>query len=134
MGEQDTSNLVRLSRSDLMIDDPGDDIRGRQVVTVGGEKIGEVDDLLIDITERKVRFLDVGSGGFLGIGEHKSLVPVEAVSRLDEDHVYIDHALEHVAGAPHYHPTVDVTDRYVNSIYGYYGYTPPPWVPGAETE
>jgi sporulation protein YlmC with PRC-barrel domain len=132
MGEQPASNLVKLSRADLMIDDPGDDVRGRHVVTVGGEKIGEVDDLLIDMTERKVRFLEVGSGGFLGIGEHKSLVPVEAVSRVDDRHVYIDHALEHVAGAPHYDPRVDIADRYVNSIYGYYGYSPP-FVPGAET-
>ena len=134
MDQQSISSLVKLSRSDLIIDDPGDDVRGRHVVTVDGKKIGNVDDLLIDSNERKVRFLEVGSGGFLGIGEHKSLVPVEAVSRVDDRHVYIDHALEHVAGAPHYDPQVDIADRYVTSIYGYYGYTPPPWVPGAETE
>jgi|SRR5688572_3436631 len=132
MGEETAANLVKLSRSDLMIDDPNDDVRGRQVVTVGGEKIGEVDDLLIDPAQRRVRFLEVGTGGFLGLGEHKSLIPVDAVSRVDERHVYVDRSHEHVAGAPSYDPQVDLADRYVNDIYGYYGYAPP-FVPGAES-
>ncbi len=38
MGDQTTSNLVKLSRADLMIDDPADDVRGRHVVTVGGSR------------------------------------------------------------------------------------------------
>jgi sporulation protein YlmC with PRC-barrel domain len=132
MDQQSISSLVKLSRSDLIIDDPGDDVRGRHVVTVDGKNIGNVDDLLIDSNERKVRFLEVGSGGFLGIGEHKSLIPVDTVARVDEDHVYIDRSLDHVAAAPAYHPQVVATDRYFNEIYDHYGY-PAPWVPGAET-
>jgi sporulation protein YlmC with PRC-barrel domain len=132
MGEHTASGLVKLSRSNLMIDDPGDDVRGRHVVTVDGERIGEVDDLLIDATRGSVRFLVVGTGGFLGFGGHTSLIPIDAVSRVDERHVYIDHTHEHVTGAPAYDPHVEQADRYLNDIYGYYGYSPP-FVPGAET-
>ena len=126
------SNLVKLSQSSMVIDDPRDDVRGRHVVTVDGEKIGLVDDMLVDTKERKVRFLEVGSGGFLGIGEHKSLIPVDAVTSVDERHVYIDRSLDHVAAAPAYHPYVIATDPYLNDVYEHYGYAPP-WVPGAES-
>jgi sporulation protein YlmC with PRC-barrel domain len=116
----------------LVIDDYRDDVRGRHVVTVDGEQIGLVDDLLIDTDERKVRFLEVGSGGFLGIGEHKSLIPIDAVTSVDERHVYIDRSRDHVAAAPTYEPHVVATDLYLNELYQHYGY-PPPWVPGAES-
>jgi hypothetical protein len=41
-----------------------------------------VEDLYIDRQEREVRFLEVGAGGFLGIGEGRFLVPVEAVTKV----------------------------------------------------
>jgi hypothetical protein len=37
-----------------------------------------------------VRFLEVGAGGFLGIGEKHFLVPVEAVTQVTEDRVTIE--------------------------------------------
>ncbi len=35
--------------------------------------------IYVDTGERKVRFLDAGAGGFLGIGEKHFMIPVEAV-------------------------------------------------------
>jgi hypothetical protein len=55
--------LVRLSNTDLTVADRADDIRGLDVLDISGEELGEVDDLLIDNAERKVRFLEVASGG-----------------------------------------------------------------------
>jgi sporulation protein YlmC with PRC-barrel domain len=130
--KQSESRLVKLSRTPMAIDDPRDDVRGRHVVTVDGEKVGMVDDLLIDKNEQQVRFLEVGSGGFLGIGEHKSLIPIDAITSVDERHVYIDRSRDHVAAAPAYHPHVVPTDMYLYEVYEHYGY-PAPWVPGAET-
>jgi sporulation protein YlmC with PRC-barrel domain len=60
------ATLVRLSDTELTMADGADDIRGRDVVDISGEELGEVDDLLIDDGERKVRFLEVASGGFPG--------------------------------------------------------------------
>lgn len=120
--------LHKLSDTNLTVADPAEDIRGLKVVDRQGEEIGTVDDLLIDDRETKVRFIRIASGGFLGIGETKFLVPVDAVRRIADGVVHIDRSREIVAGAPHYDP--DLTDRdYYDNLYGYYGY-PPYWGPG----
>jgi sporulation protein YlmC with PRC-barrel domain len=96
------------------------------VLDRAGEEIGKVEDLLIDEQERKVRFLDVGSGGFLGIGETKFLLPVEAVTRIAEDSIEVNQSRERVAAAPRYDP--DLVERtYLSDLYGYYGYRTPFW-------
>jgi sporulation protein YlmC with PRC-barrel domain len=124
--------LVKLSRSDFELEYVDEDVRGRTVLTVNGERIGSVDDLLIDREDQTVRFLEVGAGGFLGFGERTFLIPIEAVSEIDEYHVFVDQSREHVAAAPLYNPHVVQTDPYLNDVYEHYGY-PPPWTPGAET-
>jgi PRC-barrel domain len=44
----------------------------------------------VDHQEREVRYLEVGTGGFLGIGERRFLVPVEAVTKVSEDQVIVE--------------------------------------------
>jgi hypothetical protein len=119
--------LVRLSDTDLTLADRAEDIRGRKALDMADEELGEVDDLLIDDQEHKVRFLEVASGGFLGLGATKFLIPVDAIRRITEDAVYISQSRERVAGAPRYDPTL-VDERYVSDVYGHYGY-PPYWGP-----
>jgi CBS domain-containing protein/sporulation protein YlmC with PRC-barrel domain len=117
--------LVRLSDIDLTLADPAEDIRGRKALDMAGEELGEVDDLMIDEREEKVRFLQVTSGGFLGLGATKFLLPVEAIARITDEAVYINQSRERVAGAPGYDPTL-VDERYVRDVYSHYGY-PPYW-------
>jgi sporulation protein YlmC with PRC-barrel domain len=119
--------LVRLGDTDLDLAEHSEDIRGHQVLDMAGEDLGEVDDLFIDEQEHKVRFLEVTSGGFLGLGATKFLIPVEAIKRITADTVYISHSRERVAGAPNYDPAL-VDRRYVSDVYGHYGY-PPYWGP-----
>ena len=82
--------LVRLSDSDFVPQNPEDDLRGKDVYDAQGQRIGSVEDLYIERKEREVRFLEVGAGGFLGIGEKRFLVPVEAVTQVTEDRVTIE--------------------------------------------
>ena len=119
--------LVRLSDTDLTLADPAEDIRGRNALDTAGEELGEIDDLLVDERERKVRFLEVTSGGFLGLGATKFLLPVDAIARIADDAVYINQSRERVAGAPAYDPTL-VDERYMSQVYSHYGY-PPYWGP-----
>ena len=122
------ANLYKLSDSPLTVADPAEDIRGRQIVDSAGNEVGKIDDLMIDDRQGKVRFLLAGSGGFLGIGETKFLIPVDAVTRITGDTVYINQTREHVAGAPRYDP--ELADMsYWDSLYGYYGYALY-WAPG----
>jgi sporulation protein YlmC with PRC-barrel domain len=120
--------LVKLSDTELTLADRAEDIRGRKALDTAGEDLGEVDDLFIDDQEQKVRFLQISSGGFLGLGATKFLIPVDAIARITEDAVYINQSRERVAGAPRYDPAL-VDERYVSDLYGHYGY-PPYWGPG----
>jgi len=115
--------LVKLGDSESRLEAPEQDIRGLDVYDNEGNEIGTVEDLYADTEERKVRFLDVGAGGFLGIGERHFMIPVEAVAEVGEDRVTIEQGREKVLGSPPFDtdvvpPTVD----YQREVSGYYGY------------
>ncbi len=120
-----TTTLRTLSDTGEMVASPNEDVRGRKVLDDAGEEIGAVDGLMVD-DEKKVRFLRVESGGFLGLGRTRIMIPVEAITRVMPHAVSIDRGREHLRGAPLYDPTlVDDTDQaYWGSVYGYYGVAP----------
>lgn len=121
---EETATLVRLGDTDLTLAIDADDARGRTVLDRNGEEVGEVEGLIIDRDERRVRFLQVAAGGFLGMGKQKLLVPVDAVTGVDDKYVHVDKDREHVAGGPVYDPDLTFERTYVGDLYGYYGYTP----------
>jgi sporulation protein YlmC with PRC-barrel domain len=82
--------LVRLGESSFVPQNLEDDVRGKDVYDPEGQRLGSIEDLYIDRREREVRFLEVGAGGFLGIGEKRFLVPVEAVVEVAEEWVAIE--------------------------------------------
>jgi len=117
--------LVRLRDTDQTVSRSDEDIRGRMARDKDGHDLGTIEGLLIDQAERKVRFMEVGSGGFLGLGESKSLIPIEAITRMTPEAVYIGHTREHVAGAPRYDPElVETRLEYFFNLFPYYGYPP----------
>lgn len=121
----DQHQLVRLSDSDWRLQAPEQDIRGLDVYDDEGNEIGSVEDLYVDTEERKVRFLDVGAGGFLGIGEKHFMLPVEAVADVGEDGVFIEQGREKVVGSPPFDTdVVPPTTDYQRDLYEYYGYAP----------
>lgn len=124
MATHEAPMLVKLSDSDKVLARAEEDIRGRDVHDSHGEDLGTVDDLLIDTGENKVRFLVVASGGFLGLGEHKSYIPVDAVERVGRSSVQVNLDRQRVAGAPQYDPDLGDESDYFQDVYGYYGVTP----------
>ena len=124
MTNSHTATLYVLGDRGQTVDGSANDVRGRIVKDKNSEGIGKVTDLLVDDREGKVRFLVVEHGGFLGFGETKSLIPVDAVTKITEDDVFVDQSRERVAAAPGYTPDL-VDDRpYHSSIYNHYGYAP----------
>lgn len=119
--------LVKLDDSDWQLADPRDDVRGTTVLDNEQNEVGEVDGLLIDEGERRVRFLRVASGGFLGIGAKKWLIPVDAVVDVD-DTVHIDASRDRVAGSVEYDPELSPERAYYAGLYEYYDH-PPFWDP-----
>ncbi len=115
--------LSHLGDNDRTIASSDKDIRGRMVKDKDGLDVGKVEGLLVDDSDSKVRFMEVGSGGFLGLGETKSLIPVDAITKVTADEVYISHTREHVAGAPRYDPDVVHDDsHFFSDLYPYYGF------------
>lgn len=120
--------LWALTGSDVMLTDPAEDIRGHTVRDSAGEKIGRVDELLVDHREKRARLLCMGAGGLPGLGGIQVLIPVDAIVRITDSEVHVNRTRGHVAGAPRYDPDV-VDQRYLESVYAYYGYYPY-WAPG----
>ncbi len=126
MISNDHPTLYALGDHGQTIDGSVNDVRGREVKDAHGVAMGKVTDLLIDNQERKVRFLLVEHGGFLGFGEKKSLIPVQAITKITEYDVLIDQTHERVASAPGYTPDlIDDQDHHAH-ISNHYGY-PPYW-------
>lgn len=124
MQNQQTHNIVKLSDTDMELSSPAEDIRGRKVIDANEEEIGDVDDLMIDDADRKIRFIRVASGGFLGIGKTKFLIPVDAIARVTKDAVRVDREREQIATGPAYDPDIVNEPDYYDRVYGYYGYSP----------
>ena len=122
--------LVRMGDSDFVPHNPEDDLRGKGVYDAEGQRAGSVEDLYIDRKEREVRSLEVGAGGFLGIGEKRFLVPVEAVVEVAEEWVAIESGrTERVEGPAPFDnrvappPADDRSDDYAPPPYGDTGRT-----------
>lgn len=124
-----SQTLVRLADVDWTLASDSEDIRGRKVVDEGGDEIGEVSDLMVDQDEHKVRFMLISSGGFLGLGKTHTMIPIDAISRIDEDEVTLNRTRDFIAQAPMYDPDVVPQTDYWTNMYGYYGATPY-WAPG----
>lgn len=55
-----------------------------KVVDAKGEKIGTIDDLMIDVDQGKIAYAVVSVGGFLGLGDKLFAVPFSALT-MDTD-------------------------------------------------
>lgn len=77
--------LQEMDRSDFGVVDGEPDIRGWDVRISSGEKIGEVEDLIVDAQERKVRYMIVDmDDSDLDLDDRKVLVPI-GLAQLDDD-------------------------------------------------
>ena len=105
-------------------DDPNANLRGKDALDRAGERVGQVDGLLIDEEERRVRFLRVASDPLLtGVVRH-ALVPVEAIVRVEADRVHLDPLRERIASAPPFEADHLYPPKYYAGLLDFYGYGP----------
>jgi sporulation protein YlmC with PRC-barrel domain len=124
MTDASFAKLIRLRDSDETVADRENDIRGRRVVDKNHQPLGKIDALLLDEKENKIRFLEIASDGFLGLGETKSFIPIDSITKITEDEVHISQSAENVAGAPAYDPALVNQRVFYENTYGYYGVMP----------
>ncbi len=117
--------LIKLRDSDIPRGATAKALLDGDVYGRDGEKIGTVKDLYVDEEEGEVCFLDVGAGGFLGLGEKHFMVPMEAVTEMSGGGVTIEHTSERVEGSPELDTKGVPGDAYQQEVYDYYGYPNP---------
>lgn len=64
------------------------EIRGSEVYSADKQEYGEIDGVIIDIDRGRIAYLQIGHGGFLGLGEEITPVPYEALSYDHERNAY----------------------------------------------
>jgi sporulation protein YlmC with PRC-barrel domain len=116
--------LIKLRDSDLPRDANARALLDHYVYDRDEEKIGTVKDLYLDEEDKDVRFLDVGAGGFLGLGEKHYMVPMEAVTDTGGV-VTIEPSREKVEGSPELDTKGVPEDAYQQEVYDYFGYRYP---------
>jgi sporulation protein YlmC with PRC-barrel domain len=88
-----------------------------------GEKIGEIEDLVIDRDEGVVAYGVLSFGGFLGIGEKYFAIPFQSIKRSDDDKfVVLDVSKDQLEHAPNFTGDAwpDFDRKYGTTVHDYY--------------
>jgi hypothetical protein len=102
---------------------PHHEIRQKSVLDSGGRIVGTVANLYVDETSRQLRFVDVVTSDFLGLGRKHHLLPVEAVSEEDPGSITLGVEQQTVQSAPTFpNPHVVPEEAYQRTIREHYGY------------
>jgi hypothetical protein len=80
---------------------PHHELRQKNVLDSADQQVGQVANLYVD-DNRELRFVDVVTSGFLGLGRKHHLVPVEAISEEDPGAVTLEVDQQSVERAPTY--------------------------------
>lgn len=75
--------LIRYSQSPGHLTGSTRDWRGVPVTDVNGTEMGTVTDMLYDLHSKRIRFLEVSLGGFLGLGEKHFLIDANDIRQLN---------------------------------------------------
>lgn len=103
-------------------------IVGTTVQNMGREDLGEIKDLMIDLSGGRIAYAVLSFGGFLGMGDKLFAIPWEAFQVVQEEEVLLlNVAKEKLEQAPgfdkdNWPDMADVT--WGESIHAYYGYDP----------
>ena len=103
-------------------------IIGDGVVNRAGEKLGKIEELMLDLEKGRVAYAILSFGGFLGMGEKLFAIPFEAL-KLDpsREHFTLDVDKDKLKNAPGFdrnHPPQASDRTWGAEVYKFYGYKP----------
>ena len=105
-----------------------DKVEGTDVYNPAGDKLGSINDVVIDKLSGKVAYADMSFGGFLGIGERYHPLPWSVLRYDTTAGAYVvDLNKQVLEGAPTYgrDERVDWEDRaWGQRVHDYYGVSP----------
>ncbi|QNP48943.1 PRC-barrel domain-containing protein [Diaphorobacter aerolatus] len=99
-------------------------VRGTDVYNPAGDKLGSIDELMIDKMSGQVRYAVMEFGGFLGIGTDRYPLPWDTMKYDTGMGGYVvSVAKEQLENAPRYERAAapEYNDEYGRRVYDYYG-------------
>jgi sporulation protein YlmC with PRC-barrel domain len=101
-----------------------DKVEGTAVYNANGDKLGSIDDLMIDKRSGMVRYASLEFGGFMGIGTDRYPLPWSLL-KYDTalDGYVVPLQKDQLESAPRYAQSdaPEYTDEYGRKVYDYYG-------------
>ena len=64
-------------------------IIGEKVIDSNGDRLGEIKDIMLDVTEGKIHYVVIECGGFLGIGEKFFAIPYSVLGISTSEHAFV---------------------------------------------
>lgn len=101
-----------------------DRVEGTAVYRPDGDRIGQVERVMIDKHSGKVAYAVMSFGGFVGIGHHHFPIPWSMLHYSTELEGYeVNVSEEQLHEAPKVHPTEEHhwSEEWGQSVYGFYG-------------
>ncbi len=103
-------------------------IKGTNVKNFKKENIGEIQDLMVNLSTGKVEYAVLSFGGFLGIGDKYFAVPIQVLKFSDKDReITLDVDKERLKNAPGFDKDnwpLEASPEFLQSMYDHYGYSP----------
>jgi hypothetical protein len=102
-------------------------LAGADVVDLGGERIGMIDDVLVDpVDDAVIRYLVIGHGGVLGIARRRFAVPVE-IADCEEEPVRLRRDRDALSDAPAFDTGAPFSRKDEELVHRFFG-TKPYWL------
>lgn len=106
----------------------GTKLIGKEVENRAGEDLGDIEDIVIDLSQGRIAYAVLSFGGFLGAGDRFFAIPPEALEwSADDDRLILDVDKRSLERAPGFDKDnwPDMADRaWGSSIYRFYGRSP----------
>jgi len=98
---RERQSMIPMSRLDNV--QKASKLMGASIKNLQDEKIGRIENLLMDLTSGRIVAVIVSTGGFLGIGDELSALPPTALRfNEDRDALQLDASKEMLGSAPHF--------------------------------
>jgi len=100
-------------------------IQGQNIYNPKGDKLGKIEDIMLDLQEGKIAYVVLSFGGFMGLGDKLFAVPMQALQPdADNECFHLDISKEKLDNAPGFDKNAwpsSYDDQFVDSVHKHYG-------------
>jgi len=102
---------------------------GQEVVSSDSQRVGKLNDFAVDLNSGRILYAIVGTGGFLGAGEHLVAVPPEMFTQPEANNIQLKVDKQKFSSAPEVTREMERSEAmgqssFLTQVYQFYGQTP----------